>query len=175
MLAKHGRLLEPHELNGADPTSLPPRAQHRMLHLLERPSADEGYSALDVVPFARRAWPGRKRALFVSLDSLVDDRGRLRLDAAALADLTGTPPLVFGYGWRPGALAQELSAAFPDGVAVCTHGAGPPVCWCRPPLPGLVLDFIVKHGVDASASVVIGRGPVHRALAAAVGARFEER
>ena len=27
-------------------------------------------------------------------------------------------------------------------------GGGPPVCWCRPPLPGLLLAFAFEHGLD---------------------------
>ena len=34
--------------------------------------------------------------------------------------------------------APGSPAAGPFETAVCTHGAGPPVCWCRPPLPGLI-------------------------------------
>jgi histidinol phosphatase-like enzyme len=57
-------------------------------------------------------------------------------------------------------------------VASCPHPGGPPACWCRPPLPGLVLAFCHDHGVDPARSVLVGTSPAHRALAAAVGARF---
>jgi len=55
--------------------------------------------------------------------------------------------------------------------ALCPHGAGPPRCWCRPPLPGLALAFAAAHGLAVSRCVVIGSGPAHRTLANALGAR----
>src|SRR5204862_244935 len=54
------------------------------------------------------------------------------------------PHLVFD--WRPGASVDALAPAVAAlaGVvsgqvesALCPHAAGPPSCWCRPPLPGL--------------------------------------
>jgi histidinol phosphatase-like enzyme len=58
--------------------------------------------------------------------------------------------------------------------AVCSHGGGPPVCWCRPPLPGLPLAFARAHGVDPARSVLVGTSPAHRTLATTLGARLVE-
>jgi histidinol phosphatase-like enzyme len=57
-------------------------------------------------------------------------------------------------------------------TALCPHPAGPPSCWCRPPLPGLPLAFARAHGVDPSRSILVGAGPAHRTLAATLGARY---
>lgn len=57
-------------------------------------------------------------------------------------------------------------------VVECTHGAGPPLCWCRPPLPGLLLAYAHAHGIDPMRSTLIGVSPTHRALAKAIGATF---
>jgi histidinol phosphatase-like enzyme len=79
---------------------------------------------------------------------------------------TSVPHLVFGWHVPDG-------VALPGAVvASCPHPGGPPACWCRPPLPGLVLAFCREHGVDPARSVLVGATPGHRALAAAVGARF---
>jgi D-glycero-D-manno-heptose 1,7-bisphosphate phosphatase len=76
------------------------------------------------------------------------------------------PHLVFGWHVPDG-------VALPGAVvASCPHPGGPPACWCRPPLPGLVLAFCRQHGVDPARSVLVGTSAAHRALAAAVGARF---
>jgi hypothetical protein len=91
------------------------------------------------------------------------------------------PHLVFD--WSPsGARAALDSAAArvaaavggPVEAALCPHSAGPPRCWCRPPLPGLVLAFAREYGVDPARSVLAGTGPAHRSLAAALGARYLE-
>ena len=49
-------------------------------------------------------------------------------------------------------LAAEVSG--PVESALCPHPAGPPTCWCRPPLPGLPLAFARAHGVDPSRSTL---------------------
>jgi histidinol phosphatase-like enzyme len=78
------------------------------------------------------------------------------------------------FDWRPD--GPPLDASIPGAAlvetAVCAHPGGPPSCWCRPPLPGLPLAFARRHGVDPAASVVVGCRPAHRALAAALGARY---
>jgi histidinol phosphatase-like enzyme len=67
-------------------------------------------------------------------------------------------------------LANEVSG--PVEAALCPHPAGPPTCWCRPPLPGLPLRFARAHGIDPARSILVGTGPAHRTLANALGARF---
>ena len=89
------------------------------------------------------------------------------------------PHLVFD--WSPDGDAARSTAGVaglsalvsgPVEGALCPHAAGPPICWCRPPLPGLPLAFARAHGIDVSRSVLIGVGPAHRTLAKTLGARY---
>ena len=91
---------------------------------------------------------------------------------------TSAPHLVFD--WSPDGASDALDAAAarlaaavagPVESALCPHPAGPPTCWCRPPLPGLPLAFARAHGVDPARSLLVGTGPAHRTLATALGAR----
>jgi hypothetical protein len=97
----------------------------------------------------------------------------------ALAELDPAAPHLL-FDWRPDAGPAELSllgrevAAVVDGpvdTAACPHPGGPPVCWCRPPLPGLPLAFARTHGVDLARSVLFGTSAAHRTLATTLGAR----
>ena len=104
--------------------------------------------------------------------------------AAAVAGLPADldrslPHLVFD--WRPGGAPADLDpevaalAAVVTGpieAALCAHPAGPPTCWCRPPLPGLALDFARRHGVDPARITVVCASPAHRTLANTLGAGF---
>src|SRR5206468_7422092 len=38
--------------------------------------------------------------------------------------------------------------------AYCPHPAGPPICWCRKPLPGLVLQFAFRHRLALTQCVI---------------------
>jgi adenylate kinase family enzyme len=166
MLEAHGRLLEPHELGRRnDPTTLSPLAQHRMRRDLEEPRDDEGFDVLERVAFARTPRAGATQAARLVADDVLAD----------LAPVPGTCTLVFGWA-PPGAPARanlaQLAAAHAAEVALCPHAGGPPRCWCRPPLPGLVIAFARRHAVDLRCATLYGHSRAHRELALAVGARF---
>ena len=118
---------------------------------LEPPDEDEGFARIERIPFERVPRPG-VAGVFVAASAL--DRYHPE---------PGAPNLVFD--WRPGDPG-------PFEHAVCTHPGGPPVCWCRPPLPGLLLEFARREGVAPERSVVVGTSATHRTLAQALGARF---
>ncbi len=178
MLQRFGRLLTPEELRRArDAFGVAPGPHFASVRQLEHPSEDEGFASIDLIPFARRRPPDRGPAHFVSLDALMRPDGQLRPDALSIA--TGERLLVFG--WRPGAtvealnaVAEQLKASCPSvlDVLLCPHPAGPPRCWCRPPLPGLVLALAHKHAVSCQDSDVLGTSPAHRTLAETVGAHY---
>jgi histidinol phosphatase-like enzyme len=54
----------------------------------------------------------------------------------------------------------------------CPHPAGPPVCWCRKPLPGLGLELVERHRLDPARCVYVGREPGDRAFARVLGFAF---
>jgi hypothetical protein len=146
-----------------------PTSQMRAFRELEPPGDDEGFVQIERVPFERIPTGGRP-GVFVAAAAVPE----LPLDLDR-----NTPHLVFD--WRPDGAVEELAevvAAVAHNVtgrveaAVCPHGGGPPVCWCRPPLPGLVLEFAKRRGVDPGRSVVVGASPAHRTLANALAARY---
>ncbi len=86
------------------------------------------------------------------------------LPAAGVA--AGTPCLLFDWSAEVDAEAVDAATALVRGpveAAVCPHPGGPPICWCRPPLPGLPLAFARRHGVDPARSRPRRRepGPPH--------------
>ncbi len=178
LLTRFGSLPTPAELREAardEPGLLAPTSQMRALRELEPPSADEGWTTVEVVAFEREppAQPGGSGVLAVA--AAVEQPGWA--DAVGEGD-RAAPHLLFD--WSPvgdetalrAAAAQLTAVAGPVETALCPHPAGPPTCWCRPPLPGLALAFARTHQVDLSQSLLVGTGPAHRTLAAALGARY---
>ncbi len=170
LLDRFDRLLSPEELKAAgrkEPGVLTPTQQMRALRELEPPGDDEGFVSVERVPFSRAPREGRP-GVFVAAGAVE----RLRLDTMDAA----APHLAFD--WRPDGLAADLdalAARIPAAIvatAVCTHGGGPPACWCRPPLPGLPLEFARRHGVDPGRSVLVGTSTAHRTLANVLGSTY---
>ena len=173
LLDRYERLPGPAELRELakrDQGVLAPTQQMRAARELEPPSLDEGFVAVERREFTR-APPDQTRAgVFVAASAVREDGWTADGDA---------PHLVFD--WLPdgtvAALAAELErvAAQVSGAveaAVCPHPGGPPTCWCRPPLPGLILAFARAHQLDWARSTLVGTTAAHRTLATTLGARF---
>jgi aryl-alcohol dehydrogenase-like predicted oxidoreductase/histidinol phosphatase-like enzyme len=184
-----------------DPAAFLPAVQFRYERELEPPDPAEGFSRIDVVPFERRrpaAFAGR--ALLLWYDGVLRRSRSGRRTPASPDDVEVLPGRaeilrryreegfrLLGISWHPEVAAGTMSD---EGVAecfertheglgvsmevlYCPHEAGPPVCWCRKPLPGLGVVFIERHGLDPSQSVYVGHDASDRTFAARLG--FEYR
>jgi aryl-alcohol dehydrogenase-like predicted oxidoreductase/predicted kinase len=155
---------------------LTPTSQMRALRELEPPSTDEGFADVEVMPFERTKPSGEARmGVFVAAAAL----RRSGWEHALQAGDRDAPHLVFD--WRPGGVGDTLDAcvarlsvavAGPVESAVCPHAGGPPSCWCRPPLPGLLLAFARANDLEPSRCILVGASPAHRTLATTLGARY---
>jgi aryl-alcohol dehydrogenase-like predicted oxidoreductase len=177
LLERFGSLPTPAELRGLarrEPGILTPTSQMRALRELEPPSTDEGMAVAERVPFTRTPSSRPARAgVFVAAGALRQPGWKQALEHGD----PGAPHLVFDWipdGSLDAACVARVSAEVSGPVesALCPHPAGPPTCWCRPPLPGLLLAFARAHGVDPSRSILIGAGPAHRTLATTLGAEY---
>jgi predicted kinase len=187
MLEAGDGLLQPEALRAAaktNPHAFPPMVQLRAQRELEPPRMDEGYCAIDEQQTARPAerlvdptQVAEFEAVAILADCLVHP-GLSLIESLRTwrTDLAAKPLLVFA--WCLPELEPQLRAQLDSlqelGVdsALCSHGGGPPLCWCRPPLPGLLLVWAQLRGVELERCLVIGSGPAHRAMARAVGAAF---
>jgi aryl-alcohol dehydrogenase-like predicted oxidoreductase/adenylate kinase family enzyme len=178
ILERFGRLPSPEELRALarrEPELLMPTSQMRALRELEAPSTDEGFTSVERLPFTRAASSRPPRGSVLVGARALETPGWER--ALAAAD-PSAPHLIFD--WRPEASPGDLEAAAaqvaievsgPVEIAVCPHPAGPPSCWCRPPLPGLPLAFARAHDLDLSRATLIGASATHRTMARTLGAR----
>lgn len=161
-----GRLATPEELKRSkDPRVVPPRALFAYARTFEPPELDEGFVSIERLGFARES-SGQHSGVAISLDVLTT------LERLPQADR------VLVYGWAPeGAdairarVAEQMDALGATyELLLCEHGGGPPVCWCRPPLPGLLAAWIERADIDVSRTTVLGAGRIERTLAEAIGA-----
>ena len=134
-----------------------------------------------------------RQALVFDLDDLLGAEaggapsGRIVRRRELLAAHASEGWLLFAHAWRPGrhdggsapmgdfqsevAHAQE-QLGVPLSVVRCTHPAGPPVCWCRKPLPGLLLEFALREQVSLDRSMIVGTSAADRTMANRLGVPF---
>ena len=93
---------------------------------------------------------------------------------------------VLGLSWQPEVADKTLSAdevragfermqkhlGLEIEVEYCPHAAGPPVCWCRKPLPGLGVVFIDRHRLDPARCIFVGVGPQDPGFARRLGFQY---
>jgi len=117
----------------------------------------------------------------------VDDVAIAELCLGFLTDYRDEGWKLFVHAWRPQLARNETTpeavdaclARFRDlldgavDIACCPHDAGPPVCWCRKPIPGSVLEFATRQSVSLSRSIVVGASAADRTMAERIGSRFE--
>jgi aryl-alcohol dehydrogenase-like predicted oxidoreductase/predicted kinase len=180
LLERFGSLPSPEEVREAakrEPGIHAPTTQMRTFRDLEPPADDEGFAIVERIEFERASAEGSAGAVFVAAPVLRQPGWEQAIDKGELT----APHLV--YDWDPDGAADALASpaaalakrvSGPVETALCPHPAGPPVCWCRPPLPGLALAFARAHHVDTARSTLIGNAPAHRTLATTLGARFVE-
>jgi aryl-alcohol dehydrogenase-like predicted oxidoreductase/histidinol phosphatase-like enzyme/predicted kinase len=169
-----------------DPAALPPMTQFRYQRELEAPDPSEGFARVDVIPFERRPDPSRvNRAVIVWCDGILL-RSRANGRVPATADDVVVDPgkaatlrrhaeqgfRLLGLSWQPDITdgkrtPADVAAVFAKmnellglaiEVACCPHGAGPPACWCRKPLPGLGVLLIHRHQLDPARCIYVGEG-----------------
>ncbi|HEY5945266.1 MAG TPA: hypothetical protein VIV40_07240, partial [Kofleriaceae bacterium] len=180
MLELHGRLLEPAELRKA--AMIAPSAQFRYRREYEPPRADEGFAEIAELPFTPRPTTG-KPALVVEVDDIVWRSRPRHADEIALVPgvrdslqrWRDAGYFIAATSWlTPESLDARLAELLelPIAIARCLHPAGPPVCWCRKPLPGLALLLARMHDLDLARSVHVGKGPADRGFASRAGLAY---
>jgi hypothetical protein len=204
MIDAHGSLPSPEEIQGrnkTDPRYLGPDALFRFERTVEPPVEDEGFTIVERRAFRRSPLNlvNPARALILDFDDLArsaTEQLALRPDdvtidasrCATLARFASERWIVFAHAWRPQVARGEIAMADVDACfararsllgievafACCPHDAGPPVCWCRKPLPGSVLELAMRRSVALGESLVVARSAADRTMAERLGIPWKD-
>jgi histidinol phosphatase-like enzyme/predicted kinase len=185
-----------------DPGALAPQVLFRHRREFVPPDPAEGFVRVDPVPFERRPSPGYdNRALLVWYDGVLRRSLRGARTPSSPDDVALRPGareairrhrdegwLVLGLSWHPEVAAGTMTADAVGAVfarthellgaeieyVYCPHGDGPPVCWCRKPLPGLGVVLVERHRLDPARCLYVGREAGDRTFARALGFAYRE-
>ena len=144
-----------------------PDAQFRYQRDVEPPRADEGFRSIERRAFERKPMntSGRKALFFDPAElppSGLDELRRYQDDGW----------LLIGLAWCPPGSNKSRLTGVEYEYLQCTHPAGPPICWCRKPLPGLVLESAWRHHLDLQACILIGDAAADQTMARRLGMRY---
>jgi hypothetical protein len=198
MVSRFGRLLSPEEMRQTARDrvgAFGPAVQFRYQRELEPPHPSEGFSRIETIPFERtRDGSHTNRAVIVSCEGVLTRRGPSdSIEVCAergevLRRYAESGWRVLGLGWQPGIADQTITVEQADaayahmqerlGVSMdilyCPHGGGPPICWCRKPLPGLAVVFIERYRLDPSACIYVASGAQDPGFAHRLGFQYRD-
>lgn len=206
ILERYGKLLGPEELKELakdDPNLPPPAAMAKWAASFEAPHVDEGFSAVEEVPFVRRVDPQLTgRGLLLDVDGTLrkTKSGEIYPRSADDVELLPNRREVLqrwvdeGYklffvsnqsGVASGTVSREaVDAAFARTVellglpvaeiAYCPHPAFPAGCFCRKPLPGLGVALIQRHGLSREHLRMVGDMDSDRDFARSLGIPYTD-
>jgi aryl-alcohol dehydrogenase-like predicted oxidoreductase/histidinol phosphatase-like enzyme len=186
----------------SDVSAFGPAVQFRYQRELEPPQIAEGFSRVDTVVFERRRDPSfTGRAVLLWCDGVLIRSRSGRRAACSTADLelvAGRAAMLqryadggwtlLGIAWRPevadgSATSEQVAEVFASmqeqlGVAIdvrwCPHAAGPPVCWCRKPLPGIGVEFICRYRLDPTRCLYVANGSPDPGFARRLGFEYRD-
>jgi aryl-alcohol dehydrogenase-like predicted oxidoreductase/histidinol phosphatase-like enzyme len=186
-----------------DPRFFGPDAQFRYERQLEPPVLEEGFSGIEQRAFVRVAKHDHaQRAVLLEYDGVLSTSAQgnaVALDPAdvavendrrtTLARYAAEGYRLLSFAWRPQisegqTAADQVEACFQQtrsllgldvDIAFCPHVAGPPICWCRKPLPGLVLQFAERHRLALDRCLLVGRAQADRTLATRLGITYYDQ
>jgi aryl-alcohol dehydrogenase-like predicted oxidoreductase/predicted kinase len=183
LITRYGKLPDESELavlRKTDVAAFPPTVLFRYQRELEPPEASEGFSRIDVMPFDRHRDPAHvNRAVIV----WCDDAAGLESHAPALRTYQEEGWQLCALSWQPSIAAgknthAEVRTMFAAAIEraglsidldICPHGAGPPRCWCRKPLPGLGVQLIHRHQLNPERCLFVGSGSQDAGFARKLG------
>jgi aryl-alcohol dehydrogenase-like predicted oxidoreductase len=186
-----------------DPRYFGPDAQFRFERTVEAPTEAEGFTTIERRAFTREAVSrSSARALFLDYDGVLVTKDAGGGPALRPEDIeipssrrdvfrryAADGWLLFAHAWRPQLSSGETSLeavsrcfeqtrkllGVPIELALCSHPPGPPICWCRKPIPGLMLEFAARAGVDIGRSVMVGRAAADRTMAQRLAMTYREQ
>ncbi len=204
MLEKYGQPLGPEEMKTygkTDPNLPPPAALTKWENSFEPPALDEGFGAVDVIPFNRITDAAHvEKGLLLDVDGTLrrtksgelyprhpDDVELIPGRREVLARWVAAGYKLFLVSNQSGVASGQLGhdaavTAFlrtsellqlPIAeVAYCPHPAFPVGCFCRKPMPGLGVYLMHRHRLDPKHLVMVGDMKSDADFAAAIGATY---
>jgi histidinol-phosphate phosphatase family protein len=167
------------------PNIFPPAVLFKYKKEFQKPSLVEGFSTIETIPFVRNDDPAfTNKAVIVDYDGTlrecINGNGKFPVSkdqvelkpnrAKVLQSYKDKGYLILGVSNQSGvakgdltyAKAMELFDYTNEQLGMdieykfCPHQSAPISCYCRKPMPGLGVDFILKHKLNRKECIMVG-------------------
>ena len=190
------------EAGKKDDNMFPPAAQSAYFKKFQPPTTAEGFTTVERVAYVRWLGPEYKnKALILDYDGtlrVTKSGAKYPLDPSDVQILPGRREKLLAYqkqgyillgasnqsGVADGKLTNDqANACFAQtnkllgldiDVVYCPHPAGPPMCWCRKPLPGMFVALMERYSLSPSECLVVGDSTSDMTFAKRAGCKGEK-
>lgn len=186
------------------PNIFPPLVLFKYKKDFQKPDVSEGFSKVEVIPFVRQENPEYiNKAIIVDYDGTLrecvngNDKYPLEKDQIEikpncdkiLQSYKDKGYLLLGVSNQSGVHKGELSAEKASDLfkhtngllnldieyKFCPHQSAPISCWCRKPMSGLGVEFIMRHKLNRKECLFIGDMTTDKTFAARCGFQYVDQ
>lgn len=200
-----GKFPTPEAIKAAKHTNIfPPLVLFKYKKEFEKPTVEEGFSKVETVKFVRKENPEfTNKALILDYDGtlrecingndkypVVESQIEIKPGRAKLLkEYRDKGYLLLGISNQSGIAKGELSYETAErlfdytnkqlGVDIeyrfCSHQSAPISCYCRKPMPGVGVEFILKHKLRAKDCIFVGDMTTDKTFAARAGFQYADQ
>lgn len=200
-----GKFPTPEEIKKAKHTNVfPPLVLFKYKKDFQKPDVTEGFSKVETIKFARKDDPTFvNKAIIVDYDGTLREciggNEKYPVSAEQVELKTNRKPILQSYldkgykllgisnqsGVAKGELTHDKAIELFDhtnnllGLDIeyqfCPHQSAPISCYCRKPMPGLGVDFIIKHKLNRKETIFVGDMTTDKTFAGRCGFQYVDQ
>lgn len=200
-----GKFPSPEAIKAAKHTNIfPPTVLFKYKKEFQKPTTDEGFSKVELVKFVRKDNPEfTNKALIVDYDGTlrecINGNDKYPVIESQIEIKPNRKKVLDEYkkkGYRLLGISNQSGVAKGEltydkavelfnhtnkllGVDIefqfCSHQSAPIACYCRKPMPGLGVDFIIKHKLKAKDCIFVGDMTTDKTFAARAGFQYVDQ
>jgi HAD superfamily hydrolase (TIGR01662 family) len=200
-----GKFPTPEEIKAAKHTNIfPPLVLFKYKKDFQKPIVEEGFSKVEVVKFVRKENPEfTNKAVIVDYDGTLREcingndkypinESQIEMKPGrreVLASYQDKGYLLLGVSNQSGVAKGELTAETATrlfehtnkqlGLDIeyryCPHQSAPISCYCRKPMPGIGVEFILKHKLNRKECIFVGDMTTDKTFAQRCGFQYVDQ
>lgn len=200
-----GKFPTPEAIKAAKHTNIfPPLVLFKYKKEFEKPTVEEGFSKVETVKFVRKEDPTfTNKAIIVDYDGTlrecINGNDKYPTTEAQIEMKPGRKEvldaykkkgyILLGISNQSGVAKGELTHETADrlfkytnkqlGLDIeyqfCPHQSAPISCYCRKPMPGLGVDFILKHKLNRKECIFVGDMTTDKTFAQRAGFQYADQ